>query len=58
MMFLSDRDLFSIDLFLAEREPENPASGTKTAVDAHLQSIEFSSLPGAGLRRTSFVFRA
>ena len=42
MMFLSDRDLFSIDLFLADaRTGKIERQVTKTAVDAHLQSLEF-----------------
>ncbi|HEY7479291.1 MAG TPA: BamA/TamA family outer membrane protein [Gemmatimonadales bacterium] len=48
LMFLSDRDLFSIDLFLADA-----ATGkierqiTKTALDPHLQSLQFIQSAGS-----------
>ncbi len=48
MMFLSDRDLFSIDLFLADaRTGKVQRQITKTAVDAHLQSLEFIESAGS-----------
>jgi WD40 repeat protein len=48
MMFLSDRDLFSIDLFLADaRTGKIKRQVTKTAVDNHLQSIEFIESAGS-----------
>ena len=48
MMFLSDRDLFSIDLFLADaRTGKIKRQLTKTAVDAHLQSLEFIESAGS-----------
>jgi Tol biopolymer transport system component len=48
MMFLSDRDLFSIDLFLADaRTGKIKRQITKTAVDAHLQSLEFIESAGS-----------
>jgi hypothetical protein len=48
MMFLSDRDLFSIDLFLADaRTGRIERQITKTAVDAHLQSLEFIQSAGS-----------
>jgi surface antigen Omp85-like protein/WD40 repeat protein len=48
MMFLSDRDLFSIDLFLADaRTGKIKRQVTKTAVDAHLQSLEFIESAGS-----------
>jgi Tol biopolymer transport system component len=47
MMFLSDRDLFSIDLFLADaRNGHILRQITKTAVDPHLQSLEFIESAG------------
>jgi Tol biopolymer transport system component len=47
MMFLSDRDLFSIDLFLADaRTGKIKKQLTKTAVDPHLQSLEFIESAG------------
>jgi Tol biopolymer transport system component len=47
MMFLSDRDLFSIDLFMADaRNGHILRQITKTAVDPHLQSLE--SIESAG----------
>jgi WD40 repeat protein len=47
MMFLSDRDLFSIDLFLADAKTGRiERQLTKTAVDPHLQSLE--SIESAG----------
>jgi Tol biopolymer transport system component len=60
MMFLSDRDLFSIDLFLADaRTGEIKRQVTQTAVDPHIQSLEFIESAGSwspdGLR---FVFAA
>ncbi|HET6796728.1 MAG TPA: BamA/TamA family outer membrane protein [Gemmatimonadales bacterium] len=48
MMFLSDRDLFSIDLFLADaRTGKIKKQITKTAVDPHLQSLEFIESAGS-----------
>jgi Tol biopolymer transport system component len=48
MMFLSDRDLFSIDLFLADaRTGKIKRQVTKTALDAHLQSLEFIESAGS-----------
>ena len=48
MMFLSDRDLFSIDLFLADaRTGKIKRQVTRTAVDAHLQSLEFIESAGS-----------
>ncbi|MFL5447090.1 MAG: BamA/TamA family outer membrane protein [Gemmatimonadales bacterium] len=48
MMFLSDRDLFSIDLFLADaRNGHIVRQVTKTAVDPHLQSLEFIQSSGS-----------
>jgi WD40 repeat protein len=48
MMFLSDRDLFSIDLFLADaRSGRVQRRITKMAVDPHLQSLEFIESAGS-----------
>jgi Tol biopolymer transport system component len=48
MMFLSDRDLFSIDLFLADaRNGHIIRQITRTAVDPHLQSLEFIESAGS-----------
>jgi Tol biopolymer transport system component len=48
MMFLSDRDLFSIDLFLADaRNGHITRQITKTALDPHLQSLEFIESAGS-----------
>ncbi len=48
MMYLSDRDLFSIDLFLADaRTGKVLRQITKTAVDAHYQSLEFIESAGS-----------
>lgn len=48
MMFLSDRDLFSIDLFLADaRTGRIKRQITKTAIDPHLQSLEFIESAGS-----------
>jgi hypothetical protein len=48
MMFLSDRDLFSIDLFLADaRTGRIERQVTKSAVDPHLQSLEFIESSGS-----------
>ncbi|HEX6432744.1 MAG TPA: BamA/TamA family outer membrane protein, partial [Gemmatimonadales bacterium] len=48
MMFLSDRDLFSIDLFLADaRTGKIQRQVTQTAVDPHLQSLEFIESSGS-----------
>src|SRR6185436_15909685 len=48
MMYLSDRDLFSIDLFLADaRTGRVQRQITKTAVDAHYQSLEFIESAGS-----------
>ena len=58
LMFLSDRDLFSIDLFLADaRTGEVQRRITTTALDDHLQSLQF--IQSAGDWRTDgrqFVF--
>jgi WD40 repeat protein len=48
LMFLSNRDLFSIDLFLADaRTGEVERKITETAVDNHLQSLEFVQSAGS-----------
>ncbi len=48
MMFLSDRGLFSIDLFLADaRTGEIKRQITKTAVDPHFQSLQFIQSAGS-----------
>jgi hypothetical protein len=48
MMFLSDRDLFSIDLFLADAKTgEIKRQVTQTAVDPHTQSLEFIESAGS-----------
>jgi WD40 repeat protein len=48
MMFLSDRDLFSIDLFLADAKTgQIKRQITRTAVDPHLQSLEFIESAGS-----------
>jgi hypothetical protein len=48
MMFLSDRDLFSIDLFLADAKSGRiKRQITKTALDPHLQSLEFIESAGS-----------
>lgn len=48
LMFLSDRDLFSIDLFLADaRTGEVKERVTETALDAHLQSLQFIQSAGS-----------
>jgi hypothetical protein len=48
MMFLSDRELFSIDLFLADaRTGEVKKQITKTAVDPHYQSLQFIQSAGS-----------
>jgi WD40 repeat protein len=48
MMFFSDRDLFSIDLFLADaRTGKVERQITKTALDAHLQSLQFIQSAGS-----------
>jgi hypothetical protein len=48
MMFLSDRDLFSIDLFLADAKTGRiKRQVTKTAIDPHLQSLEFIESAGS-----------
>ena len=45
MMFFSDRDLFSIDLFLADaRTGKIKRQITSTALDPHLESLQFLSL--------------
>lgn len=58
MMFLSDRDLFSIDLFLADaRTGKVRRQVTKSAVDPHLQSLEFIESAGSwSPDGTRFVF--
>lgn len=48
LMFLSDRDLFSIDLFLADaRSGEVKRRITETAVNPHLQSLQFLQSAGS-----------
>ena len=48
MMYLSDRGLFSIDLFLADaRTGEVKRQITKTAVDPHFQSLQFIQSAGS-----------
>jgi len=48
MMFFSDRDLFSIDLFLADaRTGKVERQITKTALDSHLQSLQFIQSAGS-----------
>jgi hypothetical protein len=48
MMFFSDRGLFSIDLFLADaRTGKIERQLTKTALDQHLQSIQFIQSAGS-----------
>jgi Tol biopolymer transport system component len=58
MMFLSDRDLFSIDLFLADAKTGRIRRQlTKSAVDPHLQSLEFIESAGSwSPDGTRFVF--
>ena len=47
-MFLSDRGLFSIDLFLADaRTGRSKRQVTETAVDPHLQSLQFIQSAGS-----------
>jgi len=48
LMFLSDRDLFSIDLFLGNAETgEVERRITETALDPHLQSLQFIQSSGS-----------
>ncbi|MGH7578836.1 MAG: peptidase S9, partial [Gemmatimonadales bacterium] len=48
LMFLSDRDLFSIDLFLADATTgEVERQVTETALDPHLQSLQFIQSAGS-----------
>ena len=48
LMFLSDRELFSIDLFLADgRTGEVRRQITRTALDPHLQSLQFIQSAGS-----------
>jgi hypothetical protein len=48
MMFFSDRDLFSIDLYLADaRTGKVKRQVTKTAVDPHLESLQFIQSAGS-----------
>jgi Tol biopolymer transport system component len=48
LMFLSDRELFSIDLFLADaRTGEIQRRITESALDAHLQSLQFIQSAGS-----------
>src|SRR5262245_34330762 len=48
LMFLSNRDLFSIDLFLADaRTGKVQRQLTETAVDNHLQSLQFIQSAGS-----------
>ena len=47
-MFLSDRDLFSIDLFLADgRTGKLDRQITRTAVNPHFQSLQFIESAGS-----------
>ncbi len=47
MMFFSDRDLFSVDLYLADaRTGKVERQVTRTAVDAHLESLQFIQSAG------------
>jgi WD40 repeat protein len=58
LMFLSDRGLFSIDLFLADaRTGEVKRQITKTALDPHYQSLQFIQSAGSwSPDGTRFVF--
>jgi Tol biopolymer transport system component len=58
VMFLSDRELFSIDLFLADaRTGEVKRQITRTAVDPHFQSLQFIQSAGSwSPDGTRFVF--
>ncbi len=58
MMFFSDRELFSIDLFLADaRTGKVERQVTKTALDPHLQSLQFiQSAGGWSSDGKKFVF--
>ncbi|MGH7499047.1 MAG: BamA/TamA family outer membrane protein [Gemmatimonadales bacterium] len=48
MLFFSDRDLFSIDLFLADaRTGKIVRQVTRTALDPHLQSLQFIQSAGS-----------
>jgi Tol biopolymer transport system component len=48
MMFFSDRGLFSVDLYLADaRTGKVKRQVTRTAVDAHLESLEFIQSAGS-----------
>jgi Tol biopolymer transport system component len=48
MMFFSDRSLFSVDLFLADaRTGKVKRQLTRTAVDTHLESLEFIQSAGS-----------
>jgi hypothetical protein len=48
MMYFSDRDLFSIDLFLADaRTGKIERQVTRTALDPHLQSLQFIQSAGS-----------
>ena len=48
MMFLSERDLYTMELFLADaRTGKIQRRITRTAIDAHLQSLQFVSGSGA-----------
>jgi hypothetical protein len=58
IMFFSERDLFSIDLFLADaRTGEIIRKVTDTATDAHYESLQFLSSAGAwDATSTRFAF--
>jgi Tol biopolymer transport system component len=58
IMFLSDRGLFSIDLFLADaRTGKIKRQVTKTAIDPHFQSLQFIQSAGSwGPDGRRFVF--
>ena len=58
VMFFSERDLFSIDLFLADaRTGEIIRKVTDTATNPHLESLQFLSSAGAWRRDSgAFVF--
>jgi Omp85 superfamily domain/WD40-like Beta Propeller Repeat len=58
VMFLSDRGLFSIDLFLADAQSGKiKRQVTKTAVDPHIQSLQFLQSAGSwGADGRRFIF--
>ena len=48
MMFFSNRDLFSIDLYLADAHTGKvKRQVTKTALDPHLESLQFIQSAGS-----------